>query len=77
MNRSGTSGFTPLMYAVLYGDANCVRLLLEAGADPNLRNLGNASALMYALATIPTRLGFCSIAAQTPMHARTKARHHY
>ncbi len=48
VNRSGTSGFTPLMYAVLYGDANCVRLLLEAGADPNLRNLGNASALMYA-----------------------------
>jgi ankyrin repeat protein/mono/diheme cytochrome c family protein len=49
VNRSGTGGFTPLMYAVLYGDANSVRLLLEQGADPNLRNLGKASALMYAV----------------------------
>ena len=49
VNRSGTGGFTPLMYAVLYGDANSVRLLLERGADPNLRNLSKASALMYAV----------------------------
>ena len=48
VNRSGTGGSTPLMYAVLYGDAISVRLLLDAGADPNVRNLGNASALMYA-----------------------------
>ena len=48
-NRSGFGGFTPLMYAVLYGDANSVRLLLERGADPNLRNLSKASALMYAV----------------------------
>jgi ankyrin repeat protein len=49
VNRSGTAGFTPLMYSVLYGDANSVRLLLERGADPNLRNLSKASALMYAV----------------------------
>jgi len=49
VNRSGTGGFTPLMYAVLYGDSNSVRLLLEHGADPNLRNASKASALMYAV----------------------------
>ena len=49
VNRSGTRAFTPLMYAALYGDAISVRLLLERGADPNLRNLSKASALMYAV----------------------------
>ncbi len=50
VNRSGTGGYAPLMYAALYGDATAVRLLLEHGADPtNLRNLSKASALMYAV----------------------------
>ena len=30
----GPGGSTPLMFAALYGDAEAVRLLLEAGADP-------------------------------------------
>ena len=45
----GPGGSTPLMYAVLYGDADAVRLLLDNGADPNLRNEANASALMWAV----------------------------
>ena len=45
----GPGGSTPLMYAVLYGDADAVRLLLDNGADPNLRNEAGASALMWAV----------------------------
>lgn len=45
----GPGGSTPLMYAVLYGDAESVRLLLDAGADPNIRNEAGATALMWAV----------------------------
>lgn len=45
----GPDGSTPLMYAVLYGDAESVRLLLEAGADTNTRNDVGATALMWAV----------------------------
>jgi ankyrin repeat protein len=31
-------GFTPLHEAVLKGDAEAVKLLLEHGADPTIRN---------------------------------------
>jgi len=48
-NLKGLNGTTPLMQAVLYGDLESVRLLLANGADPNLRNEENASALMYAV----------------------------
>ena len=47
--RKGPNGSTPLMYATLYGDAESVRLLLEAGADPNIRNESGATALMWAM----------------------------
>jgi ankyrin repeat protein len=47
--RKGPDGSTPLMYATLYGDAESVRLLLEAGADPNVRNEAQATALMWAM----------------------------
>jgi ankyrin repeat protein len=49
VNRRGMDGATPLIYAVLYGNAEDVRVLLEAGADPNLSNLAKATALMYAV----------------------------
>ncbi|HEY3966845.1 MAG TPA: ankyrin repeat domain-containing protein [Planctomycetaceae bacterium] len=45
----GPGGSTPLMYAVLYADADAVRLLLDHGADPNIRNEVGASALMWAV----------------------------
>src|SRR5215510_3191265 len=44
-NRKGPGGATPLMQAVLYGDLESVRLLLAHGADANLRNEVNATAL--------------------------------
>src|SRR5262249_45487703 len=45
-NLRGAGGTTTLMYAVLYGDANSVRLLLSRNADPNLKNEAGATALM-------------------------------
>jgi ankyrin repeat protein len=48
-SRTGPGGSTPLMYAVLYGDADAVGVLLDNGADPNARNEAGASALMWAV----------------------------
>ena len=48
INKKGPNGATPLMYAVLYGDADSVRLLLEKSADPNARNDRGATALIWA-----------------------------
>jgi ankyrin repeat protein len=48
VNGKGPAGATPLFYAALYGDASAVKLLLDAGADPNIRNDAGASALMWA-----------------------------
>ncbi len=39
---------TPLMMAAMYGSANSVKLLLEAGADATLRNAAGLSALDFA-----------------------------
>ena len=48
LKAKGPGGTTPLMYAVLYGDAPTVKQLLKSGADPNARNDANATALMWA-----------------------------
>jgi ankyrin repeat protein len=48
-NLKGAGGTTPLMQAVLYGDADSVQFLLEQGADPNIRNEAGATALMWAV----------------------------
>ncbi len=48
-NLRGAGSTTPLMQAALYGDADSVRLLLEQGADPNIKNDAGATALMWAV----------------------------
>jgi ankyrin repeat protein len=48
-NLKGPDGSTPLMYAVLYGDVDAVRLLLDSKADPNVRNEAGATALLWAV----------------------------
>jgi ankyrin repeat protein len=49
VNSKGQSGWTPLMYAALYDDAEGVRLLLDKGANPNAQNDAGGAALMYAI----------------------------
>ncbi len=48
-NRRGGGGTTPLMAAALYSDSATLTMLLDAGADPNLKNEGGATALMWAV----------------------------
>jgi ankyrin repeat protein len=40
--------WTPLHYAAIYGSNESVRILLDAGADPNARNKSQATPLIYA-----------------------------
>jgi ankyrin repeat protein len=49
VNAKGHGGWTPLMYAALYGDVEAVRLVLAARANPNTANESGGTALMYAL----------------------------
>jgi ankyrin repeat protein len=49
VNTKGRSGWTPLMYAAVYGHTEDLRLLLERGARPNDQNDDGATALMYAV----------------------------
>jgi ankyrin repeat protein len=53
-NLKGPGGTTPLMYAAFYGDRTAVRLLLDAGADPDGRNDAGATALMWAVSDAET-----------------------
>jgi ankyrin repeat protein len=41
-------GATPLMHAAAFGNIETLRILLDAGADPNARNDFNATALLWA-----------------------------
>jgi ankyrin repeat protein len=45
----GPGGSTPLMFAALFGDTSSVHLLLDQGADPNVRNEAGATALLWAV----------------------------
>jgi ankyrin repeat protein len=48
LNARGPNGSTPFMYAVLYSDAATLKQLLQRGANVNVRNDVNATALMWA-----------------------------
>jgi ankyrin repeat protein len=48
VNARGQDGWTPLMYAALYGEVESVRLLLDRGAAVNAKNDAGGTALMYA-----------------------------
>ena len=47
--RCNAQGMTPLMQAAQHNDSVACRLLLNAGADPNLRDVNGMTALNYAL----------------------------
>jgi ankyrin repeat protein len=57
VNGKGQRGWTPIMYAALYGEAEAVRLLLAQGANPNAQNDDGGTTLMYAIEDVEkTRL---------------------
>ncbi len=49
VNHKGRSGWTPLMYAAVYGKSEDLSLLLDKGANPNEQNDDGATALMYSV----------------------------
>jgi ankyrin repeat protein len=59
---------TPLMMAAFYGTPEAVRLLLEAGADPTLRNELGLSAIDFA-----NRAGRADVAAMISAAIRAKS----
>ena len=48
VDAGSPNGSTPLMMAGMYGNADTVKLLLESGADPAIRNAQGLSALEFA-----------------------------
>ena len=48
IDAASPNGSTPLMMAAHYGTPSAVKLLLEAGADPLLRNEQGLSAIDFA-----------------------------
>jgi len=49
INARGTDGATPLMYASLYADAALLRVMLQAGGNPNITSDSGATPLMWAV----------------------------
>lgn len=48
IDAASPNGSTPLMMASMYGSASAVKVLLEAGADPTLKNSLGLSAIDFA-----------------------------
>ena len=48
IDAASPNGSTPLMMAALYGTPSAVKLLLEAGADPSLKNMQGLTAIDFA-----------------------------
>lgn len=48
IDAASPNGTTPLMMAAQYGTPSAVKLLLEAGADPLLKNVQNLTAIDFA-----------------------------
>jgi uncharacterized protein len=48
IDASSPNGSTPLMMAALYGTPSAVKLLLEAGADPTIKNALGLTAIDFA-----------------------------
>jgi N-acyl-D-amino-acid deacylase len=48
LNGHDSTGATPLMHAAFEGNLASMKLLLEAGADPNLANYTGSTALLWA-----------------------------
>jgi uncharacterized protein len=58
-----STGRTSLMYACLSGSAQCVKLLVQAGAEVNVRDCHGMTALMMAAVTGETDMVRCLVKA--------------
>ena len=52
VNARSEEGDTPLMYAAAYSTADCMKLLVEQGANPNARDRRDGTALMRSVRDI-------------------------
>lgn len=57
IDATSPNGSTPLMMAARYGDQRSVQILLDAGADPSLRNQQGLSAIDFAQAVDRPKVG--------------------
>jgi ankyrin repeat protein len=48
IDAASPNGSTPLMMAAMYGNASAVKLLLDAGADPSIKNGLGLTAIDFA-----------------------------
>jgi ankyrin repeat protein len=57
IDAASPNGTTPLMMAAQYGSAEMVKLLLDEGADPTLKNQLGLTACEFCAAGQPQRIG--------------------
>jgi ankyrin repeat protein len=58
--RSSSDGITPLMLASTVGADQAMKVLLEGGADPDLKDQGGWTALMYSVQYVSVPRHICS-----------------